>query len=825
LSVLFGAALLVGAALLFIIEPLIGRKLLPWFGGSPAVWNTSLVFFQATLLASYVYVHIATTWLGVRRQSVLHAGLLVLALPLWVLHTGAPWRPVPAASAAPVHPTGELIALLLTTVGLPFFVVAGTAPLLQRWYVAIGPAGARDPYFLYGISNLGSLLGLLTYPLAIEPNFALAEQERLWAIGYLVLALLMLACTVAVWRSGRTDSPITEVDRAGDDRPDLFSRLRWMALAFVPSSLLLGVTTFLTTDVAPVALLWVIPLALYLLSFVLVFARRPLVPHTWTVRALPLTVTTLVLVLAAGLVQPFWIPVHLATFFLIALVCHGELARLRPLASGLTAYYLAIAGGGVAGGSVNALVAPIVFDRVAEYPLGVFLACLCLPGVGRDLTGRGRGLTREGSVPLVIALAALGLVRNVGGLAGSWLGPLAVMLASGLAVLVLATAGTRPLRFALGIAAMLLAGGMSDGVDGRVVYRERTFFGVHRVTEITDQDGRLHRLFHGSTLHGQQRLAPGWQRQPLAYYHRSGPIGQVIEVVQARPRPCAGAPLRVAVVGLGAGSLAAYARPGERWTFYEIDPAVVRIARDERAFTFLRDNRAETLDVVVGDARLRLRAVRDRTADLLVLDAFSSDAIPTHLLTREAVRLYRAKLADGGLIALHLSNRAVDLDPVVGQLARDAGLAALVRTDATLTRAERAAGKSTSIWAVLAARPADLGPLASDHRWRPPRLLPGDRVWTDDYCNVLGHLRQGLITPFQIASDIRWSPPHRAIIPSRTFLGWDSTSEPAVAYDEQEPVPGHSSTWARSGIASHPRAFILIETHVVGGAPPTVRLE
>jgi hypothetical protein len=753
LPVLFGAAVLVGAALLFIIEPLIGRKLLPWFGGSPAVWNTSLVFFQAALLASYVYVHMATTRLGVRRQSLLHAGLLLVVL-LWGLQAGGPWPP---ASAAPVHPTGELIALLLTTVGLPFFVVAGTAPLLQRWYAAIGPGGARDPYFLYGISNLGSLVGLLAYPLAIEPNFALVEQERLWAIGYLVLALLMLAIAVAVWRSGRTSSPINsaEADRAGDDRPDLRSRLRWTALAFVPSSLLLGVTAFLTTDLAPVALVWVIPLALYLLSFVLVFARRPLVPHTWMVRALPPLVMTLVLVLAAGLVQPFWIPVHLATFFVIALVCHGALARLRPPARGVTAYYLAIAVGGVLGGSVNALAAPIVFDRVAEYPLGVFLACLCLPGVGRDLTGRG--LAREGLVPLVIALAALGLVRNVGGLAGSRLGPLTVMLASGLAVLVLATAGTRPLRFALGVAAVLLAGGMSDGVDGRVVHRERTFFGVHRVTEITDQDGRLHRLFHGSTLHGQQRLAPAWQREPLAYYHRSGPIGQVFEVVQARPGAGAPArgPLRVAVVGLGAGSLAAYARPGECWTFYEIDPAVVRIARDEHAFTFLRDCRAGTLDVVVGDARLRLRALHDGTADLLVLDAFSSDAIPTHLLTREAVRLYRAKLAEGGLIALHLSNRTVDLDPVVGQLARDAGLAARIRTDGTLTRAERAAGKSTSIWAVLAARPADLGPLASDPRWRAPRLVPGDRVWTDDYCNLLGHLRRGLATPFQIAPNIR----------------------------------------------------------------------
>jgi hypothetical protein len=310
------------------------------------------------------------------------------------------------------------------------------------------------------------------------------------------------------------------------------------------------------------------------------------------------------------------------------------------------------------------------------------------------------------------------------------------MLASGLAVLVAATARARPLRFALGVAAVLLAGGLSDGVDGRVLHRERTFFGVLRVTEVADRGGRLHRLFHGSTLHGQQRLAPGWRREPLTYYHRSGPIGQVFEVVHARP----GARARVAVVGLGAGSLAAYAAPGERWTFYEIDPAVVRIARDPRAFTFLRDSLAGTIDVVVGDARLRLREAVDGASDLIVLDAFSSDAIPTHLLTREALRLYRAKLAGGGLIALHLSNRTIDLDPVVGRLARDAGLLARVRHDRTLTPEQRRAGKSTSIWAVLAAAPSDLGALASDPRWRPARLRPGNRAWTDDYSNVVGHL-------------------------------------------------------------------------------------
>ena len=735
--VLFGGALLLGAALLFVVEPMIARSLLPRFGGSPAVWTTCMVFFQAELLAAYGYVHLATTRLGVRRQAAFHAGLLLL--PLWWLCTGVARGAagLPAPLALGRYPTGELIGVLMVTIGLPFFVVATTAPLLQRWFAAIGHPAARDPYFLYGVSNLGSLLGLLAYPLVIEPYLGLAEQQALWAGGYVVLSILTLACAVAVGMARGTAVPEAALDRKATDAPGLGIRFRWVALAFVPSSLLLGVTSALTTDLAPLPLLWVVPLSLYLLSFVLVFARRPLLPHALMVRTLPLAVMALVPVLAAGLVQAFLIPLHLLTFFVAAMVCHGELARLRPRAHDLTAFYLAVAVGGLLGGVFNALVAPLVFDRVVEYPLGVFLACLCLPGATSGMAARLRG--RETLIPLVIGVLTAALVQDVGGLTESKLGALAVTIASGLFVLVAATARRRPLRFALGVGALLLAGGVANGVDGQVLYRERTFFGVLRVTEAGEGEARLHRLFQGSTLHGQQFVAPGRQREPLTYYHRSGPIGQVFEVIHTR-RQRQSARLRVAVVGLGAGSVAAYALPGESWTFYEIDPAVVRIARDPRAFTFLQDSRAGSIDVDVGDARLRLVAAAGHAADLIVLDAFSSDAVPTHLLTREAVRLYRAKLASGGLIATHLSNRSIDLDPVVGRLARDAGLVALVRHDRKLSPQERRDGKSTSIWAVLAAQESDLGALGADPRWQPPRLEPGDRVWTDNYSTIIGHL-------------------------------------------------------------------------------------
>jgi hypothetical protein len=779
LSHLFCAALLLGAFLLFVLEPMAGRRFLPVFGGSPAVWTTCMLFFQAGLLAGYAYVHVATVRLGLRRQAALHVGLVLVGL---VMLWAEPFQNSgPSAWSLVLHPSVGVIGVLLRTVGLPFFVAATTAPLLQRWFAATGHPRAGDPYFLYVQSNAGSLLGLLAYPLVIEPKLDLRQQERFWAIGYALLATLVLGCAFAVARSeskARGEPAVSHHPCAG-------SWLRWVGLAFVPSSLLLGVTTALTTDVAPVPLLWVVPLALYLTTFMLVFARRQVVPHALMVRLLPVAVMALAPVVAAGLVQPFWIPLHLVTFFVAAMVCHGALARLRPGTEELTAYYLAIAVGGALGGVFNALIAPVVFDHVAEYPLGLVLACLCLPGAGAALM---RGQVGEAFVPLLIGVLIAGLVRNVGGLAESSPGAFAVMLVAGLVVLVTVRAARRPLRFALAVGAVLLGLGLSEGVDGPVLHRERTFFGVLRVTEAFEGEARFHRLFQGTTLHGQQCLEPGRRREPLAYFARTGPIGQVFEVLHARPAAeGARAPLRVAVVGLGAGTLAAYARPRERWTFYEIDPAVVRIARDPRAFTYIQESRAGSIGVDVGDARLRLHRATEHGFDLLVLDAFSSDAIPTHLLTRDAFRVYRAKVAERGLIAVHLSNRMIDLDPVVGRLAEDAGLSARVRYDGTLTAAERRAGKSASIWAVLAAQPAELGSIVDDPRWRLPRVERGDRVWTDDWSSIVGHLRLG------------WRRD-----PERPHVGWVSVAQ-------------RRATHQRRGGLRHLRRLTRPTTDVISG--------
>ena len=735
MALLFALTLFVGATLLFSIQPMIAKMILPLLGGSPSVWSICMMFFQAALLAGYAYAHATTAWLGVRRQAVVHAALLLLPLgmlPLGLAHGFE--RSLPGLD----NPTIWLLGVLILGVGLPFFVVATTAPLLQRWFADLGHPSAHDPYFLYGASNLGSLLILLSYPLVIEPNWRLAEQSAVWSVGYGVLVLLTWACAWTLWRRPTPVLPraVAERDQAGDSPSHWRAGNRWtgwVALAFVPSSLMLGVTTYLSTDVAAVPLLWIVPLALYLLTFILAFARKPIIPHLWTVRVLPVFGVMLAFILGFGLVKPWLIPVHLLAFFVAALFCHGELARRRPPTRDLTSFYLAIAVGGALGGIFNSLVAPLVFDRVTEYPLALVLACLALSGT--SLASRSpREVAAELVLPLILFLLVAALATDFLHLFDTLLGALGVFMASGLSALVCLASARRPLRFALGLGAVLAASGLTAGVEGRVLHQERSFFGVLRVTHASQPN--THRLFHGHTLHGEQYLEAARRLEPTSYYFPSGPVGQLFEAFHQ-----GAARHSVAVCGLGAGALTCYARPLERWTIYEIDPAVVRLARDSRYFTFLRDCRAQSVSIVLGDARLRLGDAPAHEYGLIILDAFSSDAVPVHLLTREALRLYRGKLARGGLIAFNISTRYLDLDPVLASLARDAELVYRIRFDLEPSPDEKRIGKQPTIWAVMAACEADLGLLVDDLRWRlaRPSKRIGD-VWADDFSNVIEHL-------------------------------------------------------------------------------------
>jgi hypothetical protein len=732
LAFLFALTLFASAALLFVVQPMIGKMVLPVLGGSPAVWSTCMVFFQAALLAGYAYAHATSAWLGRRGQLCLHACFLFVPLFFLPFTTASgQLGGAPSGSGATIW----LLGLLVIMAGSPFFVVSTTAPLLQRWFSMTGHRTAGDPYFLYSASNAGSMLALLGYPLVIEPRLGLGQQAELWATGYAILIVLVLACALMVWRASPEldTSEMAHKQPDGPGRPGIGLCLRWIVLALVPSSLLLGVTMFVTTDLAPIPLLWVIPLALYLLSFIMVFASRPILLPAWMNRT-RMGIALVALILCGKTTQCMFIPVHYLVFFLVARACHGELARLRPAAQHLTAFYLAMSVGGVAGGIFNALLAPHLFRWVAEYPLALVLACLVLPQAQRKARN-SRDRMFDFLFPLALGLGLLGVGltlarQNSVQSSGEHFGLTSLF---GLALFLCFIFEDRPVRFGLGVGVVLFVGHLIADSGGRVLDRERNFFGVLEVSE--DSARAYRRLLHGTTMHGQQSLDPSRHREPLTYYHRTGPIGQVFEELTARRGPS-----NVAILGLGAGSLAAYATPEQSWTFYEIDEAVVRIARDTSYFTYMADCRARSCQVVLGDARLRLRDAPDSAYGIIVLDAFSSDAIPTHLLTREALQVYRSKLAEGGLIALHISNRYIDLAPVLAALAADANLHLRVRFDSNVAPVELQEGKMASIWAVMAAAESDFGALASDARWKQVRVPANEAVWTDDFSNVVEHM-------------------------------------------------------------------------------------
>ena len=715
----FAGTMLLGAFLVFSIQPMFARMALPLLGGAPAVWNAAMVFFQSALLAGYAYAHCLSRSFGPRGQIAGHLGLLAVASLSLPVVIGADWHPPVGGASIP-----WLIGLMAWTIGLPFLAVAATAPLMQRWFAGSGHPAASDPYFLYGASNLGSVLALVSYPLLVEPSLTLREQGLVWAAGYGALALVITGCALVVWR-GRSAEAIApapaSVER--DEGIGWPRRLRWLALALVPSSLLLAATTHITTDLAAVPLLWVVPLALYLLTYVVAFARRPWLRHAWMVKAQPFVLIPLALLFTWNL--PFWVglPMHLMGLFVSALVCHGELARLRPGADQLTEFYFWLALGGALGGAFTALLAPVLFDGVFEYPIALVAACLLrptlAPGAGR------RVLDFALPIGVGILIAARGGAFDVGLRDFGTIGLLLVFVPSALALYALAE---RPLGFGLGIAAACGAALLASYVNS-VIARERSFFGVYTVKR--DPAG-YHVLVHGTTMHGAQRVeASGW-REPLTYFHRDGPLGQLFNALGTRPRA-------IGVVGLGVGTVACYRRPGQRWTFYEIDPLVERMARDERYFHYLSEC-APDAAIRSGDARLMLQSTPQQAYDLLILDAFSSDAIPMHLMTREALALYLDKLARHGVIAWHVSNRNLDLAPVVADLAADAGIVAWQRVDQP-SRAALAGYRTPSLWIALARDPEHLAPLVADPRWTRLQGRPDGRPWTDDFSNLVSALR------------------------------------------------------------------------------------
>jgi hypothetical protein len=717
LAVLFTATIFLSALLLFFVQPLYTRMVLPQIGGAAAVWTTAMLFFQSVLILGYVYAHISTRHLSPRVQLVLHLGLLVLALVFLPLAVPQGWSYDPASPV--VTQTLWLYAL---GVGLPFAVLSANAPLIQSWYGRTGAPGASDPYFLYAASNLGSFVALLGFPLVAEPLFGVSNISIGWSLGFVVLIPLLALAGLAAAKGGS----VSAEDASGADAGDRVSAVtlgQWLFLAFLPSSLMLCVTTKISTDIGSFPLVWVVPLALYLLTFVLVFsARSPLTADRLRL-AFPVAMATLVYFCT---VRSDSLPAFAAligAFFIASLLAHRLLFEARPGRHHLTLFYVTMSVGGALGGLFNSIIAPVAFDWLTEFPVtvGLFLLLFVRPG----------GLRRPAiSAVITVALSCLSLAILAGWIPGTGGLDIDARLLLAIALLIGAAIALRRDGIApavLGISLLLpafLIGNQS------AILRDRSFFGVHVVS-----DGETLRTYaNGTTVHGGQRLADydGARPRPISYYHPDGSMAQVLTQRQE-----AGA-TSIGIVGLGIGALACYAQPGEDWHFYEIDQKVADIALDPSLFTYMTTC-APDPKIHLGDARIVLDQQADLGFDVLVIDAYSSDAIPVHLTTVEALQLYLARMNPDGLLVFHISNRFYDLSLPLASAARSLGLETRlrIRTKEDLTDVPY---DTSSKVMILARTVADLGPFASDPDW----IVPAETdfpVWTDDHANLLSALQ------------------------------------------------------------------------------------
>jgi spermidine synthase len=721
LTFLFGGTLFTSATLLFWIQPLFAKMTLPLLGGTPAVWTTAMVFYQAMLLAGYGYAHLSSRRLPAAAQLGVHAAVLALAairLPLAIR-----WEFDPAG-----QPIVQFLAVLTISLGLPFFAVAATAPLLQRWFSRSGHESGHDPYFLYGASNLGSILALLAFPFLAEPFLRLAEQSVYWSYGYALLAALILVCGVRSLPRGSARAAVADAGHAGAEVSRL-ERGRWVLLAAVPSSLMLGVTAHISLDLAPSPLLWVIPLALYLVTYVAAFSRDNARVLRVADRIMPYCLILAPIAGIAWKIVEVTVLVNLGMFFLLALICHGQLARLRPPVGRLTEFYFFLSLGGVLGGFFNAVVAPLAFNGIYEYPLALVLAvCLC-PG---ERGGGRRALAADILLPLAV-LAAVHAIFKTGILRLEWVDERASAFVLILAAALIAFAcKSRPLRFGLMVAALFYAAaGINQ--EKRPLTQQRSFFSVYRVAESPDR--AFHTLISGTTIHGVQALGPPGWREPMYYYARKGPLGQLFEGLDGDRKLG-----KVGLIGLGVGASLCYAGPDQEWVVFEIDPLVVEIARNQRYFHYWSecfDERRSRLRL--GDGRLTLKDEPDGSFDVLMLDAYNSDSVPVHLLTREALALYVRKLKPNGVIAMHVSNRHFDLTRVVTALMNDAKLAGWYQNYDPGPGAPWYMAHTQ--WAVLARAAGDAPFLDADPRWARILTVQNPVLWTDDYSNIVSILK------------------------------------------------------------------------------------
>jgi hypothetical protein len=796
---LFAATLFVSAFLLFLVQPMIAQMILPLLGGTPAVWNTCMVFFQAALLAGYAYTHSATTYMPVKRQTLVQGLLLILPFALFMLPFSiGEWTPTTEA-----NPIWSVLYILLIVVGVPFFVVATSAPLLQRWFSSTGHPSSKDPYFLYGASNLGSMLALLCYPFVFQRTFELPEMARVWMIVYGLLILLVGACALVVWRAPLAAAlpaslptaeslpppkplPVAQAQQSVTRRPlrqrakapmvvtvppitkdqdselTWLRRLRWIGLAAAPSSLMLGVTTYMTTDIAAIPLLWIIPLTLYLLSFILVFARWPVLwtgtPHRIFVYLQPLALLTLgMIAFGAWAMTTLWtIVAHLGAFFACVMVCHGELAKDRPPPKHLTEFYLWMSVGGVLGGIFNCLIAPLVFKQIIEYFLVLIVVLFLRPQthfwswIRRKPEPADDHSLEEYLLDIgyaaCLGLLAYALLRlslsqtfwrpahdtsenydlarylwdkfeTVAGMtrrnAYSWARWTELLVIEGVPAAICLSFAGRPLRIGPAVVGLFLVNYfMLYSGETDYIYQNRTFFSVQRIRQDVSKLGTYNVLIHGGIDHGRQNVDPALRDQPISYFFPTNPVGQVFtQLKQMESNP------PFAVVGLGTGTLASYANKGQTAHFYEIDPAVLHLSEPleggKTYFWYLHDakKRGVDLDVKLGDGRLKIKDAPANYYQVIVLDAFSSDAIPAHLLTKQAIALYLTKLKEDGILVFNITNRYIRLAPVLADAAKELDLICLEQSDGYDARVP---DKFSSDWAILFRKRKDTKQMSLD---------------------------------------------------------------------------------------------------------------
>lgn len=725
--IVYSLTIFLSAFLLFSIQPMFTKMVLPILGGTPMVWNTAMMFFQGILLLGYLYAHFISQIKNVRTQAIIHCALLIVASIFVPIAKAKGWEP-----PTTTMPVFWLLQFFTVSIGLPFFAISATAPLLQRWFSLTDHKDAQNPYFLYGASNIGSILALLAYPFVIEMNLRLQTQGEGWGILYATLVLLITFCAIFV----KSKQIIKAATKEYSEKISWKTRSLWVLYAFIPSALLLAVTSHISVDIAAIPLLWVMPLVIYLLSFVIVFARNPHISHNFITSIAPTAIIVAIIFYSLSVALSADIAIVITFLFIISMVFHGELAKNKPSATKLTEFYLLMSLGGVLGGIFNSIIAPAVFNDVYEYLLIVILSALALPKTKETIKSYDNVfvfpfVTVFMFSILIIAFKAREIIINDANIEIMDIATILALIIANyfLFSLFYYKKPTKSLRFMLVAALLCSVGYVMRPSQMFTSFKARSFFSTYKVQE----DLKYAHLVSGKTIHGIQIKAPlDLQTMPTSYYSKKGPVGDIFNILDPIPNYKE----KMGVVGLGTGTMSCYAKPGRTWTFFEIDPLTVQIAKDSGIFKFL-PTCAPNADIILGDARVSLQKSPDNKFDVLFVDAFSSDAIPMHLITKEALYMYMSKIKKDGIVAIHISNKYINLIPVLAGYSETANIKGYFKHHISSEQDRVNLAITSSLWVIFSTNKALLQTISETKGWQDLALYNQKAFWSDDFSNII----------------------------------------------------------------------------------------